>query len=227
MKFLRKLFGRDQEDEGEDAPIQLDQELRSRQLLRLEKALDAAGQRDAGLRVAGQPRLAGPGQRVQPAGRRGDDRCAEARSPARACLTWCSRSGRSSPVRRRPEWSIWCRCRTRSWRPPRSSASCRPSSAADQAHRRRYDRPALPLVRGAVASYGVPDGGRRQCEDPTRTRHVGRGGAVGRPQPADQAECADPRRAAGPGRRRPGGAVQLRLRDQRADHGQGRGHRRG
>ena len=40
MKFLRKLFGRDQEDEAEDIPIQLDQELRGRQLLRLEKALD-------------------------------------------------------------------------------------------------------------------------------------------------------------------------------------------
>ena len=41
MKFLRKLFGRDQDDEAEDVPIQLDQELRSRQLLTLEKALDA------------------------------------------------------------------------------------------------------------------------------------------------------------------------------------------
>ena len=41
MKFLRKLFGRDQDDETEDVPIQLDQELRSRQLLTLEKALDA------------------------------------------------------------------------------------------------------------------------------------------------------------------------------------------
>ena len=40
MKFLRKLFGRDQDDEAEDIPIQLDQELRSRQLLQLEKALD-------------------------------------------------------------------------------------------------------------------------------------------------------------------------------------------
>jgi hypothetical protein len=40
VKFLRKLFGRDQEDEAEDLPIQLDQELRGRQLLRLEKALD-------------------------------------------------------------------------------------------------------------------------------------------------------------------------------------------
>jgi hypothetical protein len=38
VKFLRKLFGRDQE--AEDIPIQLDQELRGRQLLRLEKALD-------------------------------------------------------------------------------------------------------------------------------------------------------------------------------------------
>lgn len=40
MKFLRKLFGRDQDDEAEYVPIQLDQELRSRQLLQLEKALD-------------------------------------------------------------------------------------------------------------------------------------------------------------------------------------------
>jgi hypothetical protein len=40
VKFLRKLFGRDQDDEAEDIPIQLDQELRSRQLLQLEKALD-------------------------------------------------------------------------------------------------------------------------------------------------------------------------------------------
>jgi len=40
VKFLRKLFGRDQEDEAEDIPIKLDQELRGRQLLRLEKALD-------------------------------------------------------------------------------------------------------------------------------------------------------------------------------------------
>jgi hypothetical protein len=40
VKFLRKLFGRDQEAEAEDIPIQLDQELRGRQLLRLEKALD-------------------------------------------------------------------------------------------------------------------------------------------------------------------------------------------
>lgn len=41
MGFLRKLFKRDEDDEGEDAPIHLDQELRKRQLLRLEKALDA------------------------------------------------------------------------------------------------------------------------------------------------------------------------------------------
>ena len=40
MKFLRKLFGRAEVDEGEDVPIHLDQELRTRQLLRLEKALD-------------------------------------------------------------------------------------------------------------------------------------------------------------------------------------------
>jgi len=40
MKFLRKLFGRDQEDEAEDVPVQLDQQVRSEQLLRLEKALD-------------------------------------------------------------------------------------------------------------------------------------------------------------------------------------------
>ena len=40
MKFLRKIFGRDQEEEAEDAPVQLDQQVRSAQLLRLEKALD-------------------------------------------------------------------------------------------------------------------------------------------------------------------------------------------
>ena len=41
MSFLRKLFRRgDTDDEGEDAPIHLDQEQRRRQLLRLEKALD-------------------------------------------------------------------------------------------------------------------------------------------------------------------------------------------
>jgi hypothetical protein len=40
VKFLRKLFGRGEDDEGEDVPIHLDQDLRKRQLLRLEKALD-------------------------------------------------------------------------------------------------------------------------------------------------------------------------------------------
>ncbi|HEY5979035.1 MAG TPA: hypothetical protein VIT41_05300 [Microlunatus sp.] len=40
MKFLRRLFGREQEDEAEDVPVQLDQQVRSEQLLRLEKALD-------------------------------------------------------------------------------------------------------------------------------------------------------------------------------------------
>lgn len=40
MSFLRKLFRRGDADEGEDAPIHLDQEQRRRQLLRLEKALD-------------------------------------------------------------------------------------------------------------------------------------------------------------------------------------------
>lgn len=40
MSFLRKLFKRGENDEGEDVPIHLDQELRQRQLLRLEKALD-------------------------------------------------------------------------------------------------------------------------------------------------------------------------------------------
>lgn len=40
MKFLRKLFGRDEDDEGADDPITLDQDLRRTQLLRLEKALD-------------------------------------------------------------------------------------------------------------------------------------------------------------------------------------------
>ena len=39
MSFLRKLFGREVEDE--DAPITLDVERRRAQLLRLEKALDA------------------------------------------------------------------------------------------------------------------------------------------------------------------------------------------
>lgn len=40
MGFFSKLFKRDQDDEGQDDPIHLDQELRKRQLLRLEKALD-------------------------------------------------------------------------------------------------------------------------------------------------------------------------------------------
>jgi hypothetical protein len=41
VSFLRKLFKRgEDDDEGEDAPIHLDQEQRQRQLLRLEKALD-------------------------------------------------------------------------------------------------------------------------------------------------------------------------------------------
>ena len=40
MRFLRKLFGK-RDDEVEDAPIHLDVEQRQRQLLRLEKALDA------------------------------------------------------------------------------------------------------------------------------------------------------------------------------------------
>ena len=40
MKFLRKLFGRGEVDDGEAVPIHLDPELRKRQLLRLEKALD-------------------------------------------------------------------------------------------------------------------------------------------------------------------------------------------
>ncbi len=40
MKFLRKLFGRDTDDEGEDVEIRLDQEQRGRQLLQLEKSLD-------------------------------------------------------------------------------------------------------------------------------------------------------------------------------------------
>jgi hypothetical protein len=44
MSFLRKLFKRGEEDEAEDAPIQLDQELRRRQLLQLEKALDQLAQ---------------------------------------------------------------------------------------------------------------------------------------------------------------------------------------
>ncbi len=42
MGFLKKLFGRGEEDEeGFDAPITLDAERRKVQLLRLEKALDA------------------------------------------------------------------------------------------------------------------------------------------------------------------------------------------
>jgi hypothetical protein len=42
MGFLKKLFGRREEDEeGFDAPITLDAERRKVQLLRLEKALDA------------------------------------------------------------------------------------------------------------------------------------------------------------------------------------------
>jgi hypothetical protein len=42
MGFLKKLFGRREEDEeGFDAPITLDTERRKVQLLRLEKALDA------------------------------------------------------------------------------------------------------------------------------------------------------------------------------------------
>lgn len=41
MGFLRKLFGRDgDDDEGQDDPVHLDQEVRKRQLLRLEKSLD-------------------------------------------------------------------------------------------------------------------------------------------------------------------------------------------
>lgn len=42
MSFLKKLFGRnDDDDEGEDLPITLNVEQRKVQLLRLEKALDA------------------------------------------------------------------------------------------------------------------------------------------------------------------------------------------
>lgn len=42
MNFLKKLFGRsDDDDEGEDAPITLDVERRRVQLIRLEQALDA------------------------------------------------------------------------------------------------------------------------------------------------------------------------------------------
>ena len=40
MGFLKKLFGRD-EDDGEEIPITLDVDRRRPQLLRLEKALDA------------------------------------------------------------------------------------------------------------------------------------------------------------------------------------------
>lgn len=42
MSFFKRLLGRDQEDdEGEDTPIALDQERRKAQLVRLERALDA------------------------------------------------------------------------------------------------------------------------------------------------------------------------------------------
>ena len=42
MSFLKKLFGRDKDDEeGFDAPVTLDVEARKAQLNRLEKALDA------------------------------------------------------------------------------------------------------------------------------------------------------------------------------------------
>jgi hypothetical protein len=42
VSFLKKLFGRrDEDEEGFDAPITLDTERRKVQLLRLEKALDA------------------------------------------------------------------------------------------------------------------------------------------------------------------------------------------
>ena len=40
MKFLRKLFGRDTDDEGEDVEIRLDQDTRRQKLLQLEQALD-------------------------------------------------------------------------------------------------------------------------------------------------------------------------------------------
>lgn len=40
VSFLRKLFKRGGDDEGDEVPIHLDQEARQRQLLRLEKALD-------------------------------------------------------------------------------------------------------------------------------------------------------------------------------------------
>ena len=43
MNFLRKLFGKG-EEEAEDLPIVLDTERRSAQLLRLERALDAVAQ---------------------------------------------------------------------------------------------------------------------------------------------------------------------------------------
>jgi hypothetical protein len=42
VSFFKRLLGRDQEDdEGEDTPIALDQEQRKAQLVRLERALDA------------------------------------------------------------------------------------------------------------------------------------------------------------------------------------------
>jgi len=41
VNFLKRLFGRNDDDEGEDLPITLDVERRRAQLLRLEQALDA------------------------------------------------------------------------------------------------------------------------------------------------------------------------------------------
>jgi hypothetical protein len=60
MSFLSKLFKRGADDEGEDDPVQLDQDLRRRQLLRLEKALDQLAE---GMRSAES--LDNPGWRVR------------------------------------------------------------------------------------------------------------------------------------------------------------------
>ena len=68
---------------------------------------------------------------------------------------------------------------------------------------------------------------RRQCEDSTRARRLGRGRAVGRAQPASTSERPDPGRSARPGRRRGGHVLELRLRDLRPDPRQGHRHRRG
>ena len=95
------------DDDGEETPITLDLERRRPQLLRLEQALDALAEDDAGGADHRQPGLARPGQRVQPAGRRGDGDAPRRPRPGRACSTWSSRSGRCSPGRSRTGWRRW------------------------------------------------------------------------------------------------------------------------